>query len=462
MKTPEIESERLILKPIGTEQAEEIYAKWASDPRVTKYMLYNTHENSDVTRAWLSDVEKNLMSDTSYDWGIYEKSTGELIGSCGIYYGDETQTFEPGYNFCYDAWGKGYGTEVLGRMILFAEKTLGQTRMCATACTENERSHHVLEKNGFRFDHRGVVTKYDGVTKRDTDFMVRDTSGEPQEFTLKNGVKIPAIGYGSYKATDADSAADASEKSPILMALDAGYRYIDTASFYNNEEAIGAALKESSIPRSEIFLASKLWPSEMGYDEAMAAFERSCKKLGTDYLDLYLIHWPRKNPEDRQWKQTLLDTWHALEDLYADGRVNAIGVSNFAPHHLEVLSECYLKPMVNQLELHVGYMQEYTLQYCFAHGILPQAWSPLGRGRVLGDPHIKALASKYGVTESQLLLRYLNQRGISVIPKTTSPERMKENLDIFGFTIDRFDMSYLSTMPELGWSGEFPDWEAKV
>lgn len=460
MITPTIYTERLVMKPFGTELAEEIYSGWASDPRVTEYMPYNTHTDSDVTREWLRTVEAGVNSDNSYDWAIYIKETGELIGSCGIYYNKAVSLFEPGYNLKYTAWRQGYGTETMARIVKFALEDLKQTCLRALCDKENAVSRHILEKCGFVYDHDGCELGYDGITKREMNYLYLRIPGVNSDFVLTNGIKIPAVGFGSYKSTDG---IDSNSKSPIQEALDAGYRYIDTASFYHNEEAIGETLSKCGIPREELFIASKLWPSEMGYEEALEAFERSLSKLRTDYLDLYLVHWPRRNSEDSNWKQTLRETWRALEKLYAEGRVRAIGVSNFAPHHLKVITEnCQVIPMINQLELHVGYMQDYTLKYCFEHNILTQAWSPLGRTRVLGETHIMKLAAKYNVTEAQLLLRFLNQRGIPVIPKSTKRERLLENLDLFRFTIDDFDMSYLSTMPEVGWSGEHPDWENKV
>lgn len=283
---------------------------------------------------------------------------------------------------------------------------------------------------------------------------ILDVSGYTEsksEFILQNGVEIPAVGFGSYLTGREDTGA-------ITDALEAGYRYIDTAKMYRNEEHIGEAIAKSGIPRGEIFLCSKVWTTELGRGKTRESFEASCKKLGTDYLDMFLIHWPKDDPHDRDWLEKVRGSWEDMEELYMQGRVRAIGVSNFLPHHLMPLLEtARIRPMVDQLELHVGYMQEYTLAYLKEQGILPQAWSPLGRARLLSDPEIASLAEKYGCTCAQLLLRYLIQRGVPVIPKASGIDRMKENLDVHSFTISKEDMSYLSCLPERGWSGEHPD-----
>ena len=273
------------------------------------------------------------------------------------------------------------------------------------------------------------------------------------EFILPNGVTIPAVGFGSYLSTEHGT-------QTITDALAAGYRYIDTAKFYNNEAEIGEAIAQSGIPRKDIFLCSKVWPTDLGRENTLASFAESCRKLQTDYLDLYLIHWPKNEADDPEWFDKVQQSWIAMEELYEQGKVRAIGVSNFLPHHLRPLLEtAKIRPMVDQLELHAGYMQEFALAYLREQGILPQAWSPLGRAKLLQDPEITKTASKYGCSNAQLLLRYLNQRGIPVIPKSSSTKRMLENLDIFGFTISDDDMSYLSCLPERGWSGEHPDAE---
>lgn len=275
-------------------------------------------------------------------------------------------------------------------------------------------------------------------------------------FTLYNGVTIPCIGYGTYKAADTNSC------DIIATAAKAGYRFFDTASFYGTETFLAEALKQADLPRNEVFITSKVWKAEMGYNETLEAFERTLKNLDTDYLDLYLIHWPRYTL-DGEWKQTCIDTWKAMEELYEAGRVRAIGLSNFLPHHMDViLDNCNIKPMVNQLEVHPGYTQEAAIRYCQERDILVQAWSPLGRQRVLEEPLLIELAAKYDVTPAQICLRFLLQRGINPIPKASSLERMCNNMDIFDFSITTEDMHRLNTLPQTGWSGEHPDYERVI
>ena len=236
--------------------------------------------------------------------------------------------------------------------------------------------------------------------------------------------------------------------------------YLDTASFYQTETYVGEAVKESKIPREEFFLVSKVWKDEMGYDNTLRAFEQTLKNLQTDYLDLYLIHWPKPSPDCENWKKLDIETWKALEKLYHEKRVRAIGVSNFLPHHIEnLLESCEVVPAVDQLEFHPGYTQEAAVRYCQEHDILVQAWSPLGRRRVMDDELIRALAERHHVTQAQICLRYAFQKGIIPIPKASSEERMKNNQDIFGFELTKTEMQKLDTMPPVGWSGEHPDRE---
>lgn len=271
---------------------------------------------------------------------------------------------------------------------------------------------------------------------------------------LNNGLEIPAIGFGTYKAAE-----DGTEQT-IRMAIEAGYRYFDTASFYGTEDALGKAWSESGLKREEIQLASKAWKGELGYKEVKEAFYASLKRLRTDYLDLYLIHWPLPTPDFRDWGRLDLDTWKAMEELFHAGKVKAIGVSNFLPQHLmNLLDHAEVVPAVDQLEFHPGHTQEVTLKFCKEHGISVQAWSPLGRARVLQDPLIISLAEKYGVSAAQLCLKYDLQKGAAVIPKASSKERMEQNLNPGDFTISDVDMYRIDTMPDLGWSGEHPERE---
>lgn len=271
-------------------------------------------------------------------------------------------------------------------------------------------------------------------------------------YTLSNGVRIPCVGYGTYKAADGNGSA------VIRMALEAGYRYFDTASFYQTETYVAQALRDSGISRSEVFLASKMWKDEMGYAQTKAAFQRTLERLETDYLDLYLIHWPRPDAGYGDWKQLDMDTWRAMEELYEAGKIRAIGLSNFLPQHIEnLLQNGKIAPMVNQIEFHPGHTQEATVRYCQAHGIQVQAWSPMGRTRVLKDPLVQELAQNHGVSAAQICLRYAVQRQIIPLPKASSMERMKQNQDLFSFELTREEMFRLDTMPPTGWSGQHPD-----
>lgn len=273
-------------------------------------------------------------------------------------------------------------------------------------------------------------------------------------YILNNGLKIPCVAFGTYKAAQGDNV------EILKLAIESGYRYFDTASFYGTEKYLGQAIRESGIPREEFFITSKMWKDEMGYEGAKEAFSKSLGNLGTDYLDLYLIHWPLPQPDHTEWKALDIETWRALEEFYEEGKVKAIGLSNFLPHHIDNLMEnCRVKPMVNQIEFHPGYTQEAAVRYCQENDIQVQAWSPIGRGRVLEDELITELARKYGVSPAQVCLRYALQRNVIPLPKSSSAERMRQNQDLFSFEISKEDMQRIGSMPPVGWSGEHPDRE---
>ena len=260
--------------------------------------------------------------------------------------------------------------------------------------------------------------------------------------TLNNGIKFPAIGFGTYKA-DVDS---------ITLAMKAGFEYFDTASFYGNEEAIPAAMKATGTQREKIFIASKLWKDEAGYENAKAAFTRTLERLETDYLDAYFIHWPNMNPEIN------LETWRALEELYSQGKIKALGLSNFLPYHADiVLKNCKVMPALAQLEFHPGHTQTFALNFYREHKILLQAWSPLARGRIFADELLISLAKKYNVSLAQICIRFCIQEGVMPLVKASSIERMRENFACFDFEIDSEDVSRIENMPPLGWGGEHPD-----
>ena len=271
-------------------------------------------------------------------------------------------------------------------------------------------------------------------------------------YTLSNGLKIPCLGFGIYNPNGGDN------EKLIQTAIEAGYRYFDTASIYGTERDLGRAMKKSGLAREEFFIASKVWMDEMGYSETKQAFARTLDRLQTDYLDLYLIHWPRRAEGDTDWKEVDLETWRAMEELYAEGKIKGIGLSNFLPHHLDnILSNAKVMPLVNQLEVHPGYSQEAVAAYCKGKNILVQAWSPLGRSNVLQHPILCDMAAKYQKSVAQLCLRFLLQKQIIPLVKASSIERMKENMDIFDFEISAEDISILEYMPQDMWQKEHPD-----
>ncbi|ORT54870.1 aldo/keto reductase [Streptomyces sp. CB03238] len=256
--------------------------------------------------------------------------------------------------------------------------------------------------------------------------------------TLNNGVSMPQLGFGVWQVPD-DEAAKA-----VGTALEAGYRSIDTAAFYENEKGTGEAIAASGIARDELFVTTKLWNNEQGHDSALRAFDASLAKLGLDYVDLYLIHWPLPS------KDLYVDTYKALEKIYADGRAKAIGVSNFLPEHLErLLGETSVVPVVNQIELHPQLQQAESRAFHARHGILTEAWSPLGQGKgLLEVPTIVAVARKHGRTPAQVVLRWHLQLGTIVIPKSVTPSRIQENIDVFGFELDADDLAALAALDE--------------
>lgn len=273
-----------------------------------------------------------------------------------------------------------------------------------------------------------------------------------KNFVLSNGVVMPKIGFGTYKSTDG------SDERVIGQALEAGYRLLDTAAAYKNEEQVGKAMAQSGISRQEIFLTSKVWKTNLGYEQTKTSFQESLERLQTDYLDLCLLHWPKPDPESTDWKELDRESWRALEELYKEGKVRAIGVSNFLPHHLEnIRKTAEIQPMVDQLELHAGYLQEAAVAYCKEHQIQVQAWSPLGRRRIMEQEQVQKMAEKYRVSVAQFLLRFLLQLEIGVIPKASAPERMRQNLELPEFAIEEEDIWFLRGLPQMGWSGEHPD-----
>ena len=275
-------------------------------------------------------------------------------------------------------------------------------------------------------------------------------------YTLNDGTKIPKIGFGTYNENFADN------KETIIEAIECGYRFFDTASLYETERSLGNAIKESGIDRSELIIETKLWIDEMGADNARKALERSLNRLQTDYVDIYMMHWPRQTGnDDENWKELDAETWNAMEDMVKTGKVKRLGLSNFLPHHLKnILEHCTIRPVVDQLELHPGYSQETAVAYCQKNEIIPMAWSPLGRGRenaTIGNSILVRLSEKYGRSIQQINLRFLLQKGILPIPKASTVEHMKSNLNVFDFELSEDDISMLSCMPQTAWLGEHPD-----
>ncbi|MBB6285339.1 diketogulonate reductase-like aldo/keto reductase [Geobacillus subterraneus] len=254
--------------------------------------------------------------------------------------------------------------------------------------------------------------------------------------TLHNGVKMPWLGLGVFLVKDGEEVINA-----VKTALEVGYRSIDTAAIYGNEQGVGKAIAESGIPRDELFITTKVWNADHGYESTLAAFDESMKKLGLDYLDLYLIHWPLPS------RGKYVETWRALEKLYKDGRVRAIGVSNFKTHHLEeIMANCEIKPMVNQVEYHPRFNQKELHDFCKSHGIQLEAWSPLAQGRLLDHPVLVEIANKYNKSTAQIIIRWDLQTEVVTIPKSVKPHRIAENADVFDFELSQEDMDKINAL----------------
>lgn len=262
---------------------------------------------------------------------------------------------------------------------------------------------------------------------------------------LHNGVHIPWLGLGVWKMEDGNEVEQA-----VKAAIQMGYRNIDTASYYQNEIGVGKAVRESEIPREELFVTTKVWNADQGYDLTLNAFEESRLKMGLEYIDLYLIHWPVKDK--------YIETWKALEKLYKDGLVKAIGVSNFQTHHLDtVMTQCEIKPMVNQVEFHPYLSQPQLRTFCEQNHIQLQAWSPLMQGQVIHDSTICEIAKKYNKSPVQIVLHWDIQHGVVTIPKSSNVHRMMENASIFDFELDLDDMRKLDSLNSASRIGPDPD-----
>jgi 2,5-diketo-D-gluconate reductase A len=266
------------------------------------------------------------------------------------------------------------------------------------------------------------------------------------EITLNNGVRIPQLGFGVFQIKPSETA------EATLRALEVGYRHIDTAEMYGNEKEVGEGLRRSGIPREEVFVTSKLDNGAHAHQDALAAFDRTLEALGFAYLDLFLIHWPLPKVSD------YVETWHAMEEIYASGRAKAVGVSNFQPAHLQrLLEQSKLVPAVNQIEVHPYLTQDEVRAFDAEHGIATEAWSPIAKGKVLGDPTVTAIAERVGRTPAQVVLRWQLQRGDIVFPKSVTPQRVKENFELFDFELSDADMAAITGLNRDERTGPDPD-----
>jgi len=250
---------------------------------------------------------------------------------------------------------------------------------------------------------------------------------------LNNGITIPSLGFGTWQITDEETCITA-----VKTAIEAGYTHIDTAAIYKNEESVGKGIKASGAKREDLFIVTKVWNDDRGYENTLKAFETSLEKLGLDYIDLYLIHWPKKEN---------VETWKALEELYKEGKVKAIGVCNFNKHHIEeIIDNCNIKPMINQIELHPGFPQVQLKEYCEKNKIAVEAWSPLSQGTGFDNEVVTELAKKYNKTSAQIILRWHLQFGTIAIPKSATPSRIKQNFDIFDFELTNKEVNSITNI----------------
>ncbi len=257
--------------------------------------------------------------------------------------------------------------------------------------------------------------------------------------TLNNGVELPRLGFGTWQVPDGPAV-----EAAVKTALSAGYRHVDTAAVYGNEAGVGRAVRDGGVPRDQVFVTTKVWNDKVrrGTDAVLRAFDESLHKMGLDHIDLYLIHWAVPGYRD---------AWRALEQVYADGRARAIGVSNFAEHHLtDLMRDAKVKPMVNQVELHPRLLQPNLLAFCRANGIAVEAWSPLMQGKIDAVPEVAAVAAAHGVSAGQVALRWNLQHGVVTIPKSTTPDRIRQNADLYGFELTANEMA---TIDALGSNG---------
>ena len=270
---------------------------------------------------------------------------------------------------------------------------------------------------------------------------------------LANGVEMPTIGYGTWQVENSPAGADA-----VAEAIKAGYRHIDGAVRYENEVSVGEGIRKSGIAREELFVTSKVWFTHRKYEQVLTAFDTTLEDLGLEYVDLYLIHWPAVANNYENWEEVNAETWRAMETIYRSGKVRAIGVSNFLPHHLEpLLKTAEIVPMVNQIEFRPGYPQTECAKWCMERGIVPEAWRPLGAGAALNGELMTELSAKYGKTPAQICLRWVLQHGLAPLVKSANPVRMRENLGVYDFELSVEDMAKIDALPWDDANAEKPD-----
>lgn len=272
---------------------------------------------------------------------------------------------------------------------------------------------------------------------------------------LNNGVEIPCVGYGTFRTDPAVTA------QAVQDAIAAGYRHIDTAKVYENEVGVGQGIKAAGVPREELFVTSKLWNTDRGYEATKAAFQASLDRLGLDYLDLYLIHWPANEKQfGADAAKINAETWRAMEELYEAGKIRAIGLSNFMPYHVaELLKTAKIKPMVDQIEVHPGWTHAEEIKKLQAMDIVVEAWGPLGGqgATVLVDPTMQKIAAAHGKSTAQVSLRWILQQGVVPLPKSVHADRIKQNMDLFDFELSNEEMQAISALPNLGGQCKDPD-----
>ena len=261
-------------------------------------------------------------------------------------------------------------------------------------------------------------------------------------YRLANGIDIPSVGFGTWQTPDGEVAVQS-----VRCALESGYTHIDTAQAYGNEESVGKAIRLSGVPRKDLFITTKLWNANHSYDLTMRSFDESMNKLGLDYLDLFLIHWPNPLAFRDRWEQANAESWKAMEELYEAGKIRAIGISNFRSHHMDaLLKTAKITPMVNQIRLCPGDTQDETVAYCREHQMVIEAYSPLGTGRIFDVPEMQTLAKKYNRSIAQICIRWSLQRGYLPLPKSVTPARIQENLHVFDFELSDDDVQLIANL----------------